>query len=45
MRLRRKALHTEHGISVTVPEDEERLVTVKAEQIVVHDHLVSVDHK
>jgi len=44
-RLRRKALHTSHGISVTVPEDEERLVTVKAEQIVVHDQLVSVDHK
>jgi hypothetical protein len=44
-RLRRKALHTSHGISVTVPEDEERLVKVNAEQIVVHDQLVSIDHK
>jgi len=44
-RLRRKALHTAHGISVTVPEDEEQLVKVKADQIVVHDQLISVDHK
>ena len=44
-RLRRKLLHTARGISVTVPEEEENLVKVKAEQIVVHDSLVSVDHK
>jgi hypothetical protein len=44
-RLRRKALHTAHGISITVPEDEGELVKVKAQQIVVNDHLVSVDHK
>lgn len=44
-RLRNKRLHTSHGISVTVPEAEERLVTVQSEQIVVRDHLVSVDHK
>jgi 37-kD nucleoid-associated bacterial protein len=44
-RLRKKAFHTSHGISVTVPEEEENLVKVKADQIVVHDNLVSVDHK
>lgn len=44
-RLRRKTLHTARGISVTVPEEEEGLVKIKAEQIVVHDNLVSVDHK
>jgi hypothetical protein len=44
-RLRRKAYHTAHGISVTVPEEEENLVKIKAEQIVVHDNLVSIDQK
>ena len=44
-RLRRKALHTSHGISVTIPEEQERLVKVQAEQILVHDQLVRVDNK
>lgn len=44
-RLRHKSLHTAHGIRVTVPENEEELVKVNAEQIVVHDHLTSIDHK
>jgi hypothetical protein len=44
-RLRKRRLHTSHGISVSVPEEEERLVTVQRDQILVRDHLVSVDHK
>ncbi len=44
-RLRRKSLRTAHGISVIVPEDEERLVKIEKEQIVVHDELVNIDHK
>ena len=44
-RLRRKALHTAHGISVTVPEDEEQLVEVQSRQIVVNDQLVSINRK
>ena len=44
-RLRRKSLHTARGISVTVPENEDNLVKVNAEQIVVQDQLVSIDHK
>jgi len=44
-RLRRRAFHTEHGISVVVPEEEQELVNVRARQIVVNDLLVRVDNK
>jgi len=44
-RLRRRSFHTEHGISVVVPEAEQNLVNVRERQIVVNDHLVRVDNK
>jgi hypothetical protein len=44
-RLRRRSFHTEHGISVVVPEQEQNLVNVRERQIVVNDHLVRIDNK
>jgi 37-kD nucleoid-associated bacterial protein len=44
-RLRRRAYHTEKGISVTVPEEEVRVVEVEKQKIVVHDQLISIDRK
>lgn len=44
-RLRKKAFHTAHGISIVAPAEEEDLVKIKRDQIVVKDSLVSIDHK
>lgn len=44
-RLRRRAYHTEGGVSVIAPEEEANLVEVAKKQIVVHDQLLSIEHK
>jgi hypothetical protein len=44
-RLRRRAYHTSKGVSVTVPEEEARLVKVERQKIVVHDELLSVGRR
>lgn len=44
-RLRKRAYHTEKGVTVTVPEEEVQLVEVAKRQIVVRDQLVSIDRK
>ncbi len=44
-RLRRRAYHTEKGVSVTVPEEEVQLVEVEKQKIIVHDQLISIDRK
>jgi hypothetical protein len=44
-RLRRRAYHTEKGVSITVPEEQVQLVEVAKRQIVVNDQLISIDRK
>lgn len=44
-RLRRRAWHTVHGATVSVPADDAELIEVKEEQIVVNDTLLAVEHK
>ncbi len=44
-RLRRRAYHTEKGLSVIAPEEEANLVEVAKKQIVVHDQLLHIEHK
>jgi len=42
-RLRRRSFHTAKGVTVTVPEEEARLVEVAKQKIVVHDELLTID--
>lgn len=44
-KLRRKALYTTKGVTVTMPVDEENLVDIETDQIVVHDQLQTIVHK
>jgi 37-kD nucleoid-associated bacterial protein len=42
-RLRRRSFHTSKGVSVTVPEEEARIVEIGREKIVVHDEVTTID--
>lgn len=44
-RLRKRAYHTEKGVSVIVPEEQAEVVEVAKQRIVVHDQLASVDRR